>query len=231
MDRTFGSPRDIANATPDDVARALNRVLRTLERPARFIYEAEYEFQNKRRAPLLMIGELRGPWREYVRRNASSPRFSAGTCTVRRDEDGRIVLELAPEHGRASSAAHARAINAGPMRRIGGEARFVAPGATPAATGDDATGAEPKAAPTIAPAPASQASPAPEAADILTRFAAFKAGPTPEALDQLMADIEAWRAQRASDPGAAPDPAAAQIDKLGALLAQKGRAYLAAKSG
>lgn len=230
MDRTFGSPRDVANASPDDVARALNRVLRTLERPARFIYEADYEFQNKRRAPLLMIGELRGPWREYVRRNASSPRFSAGTCTVRRDEAGRMVLELAPERGRASSAAHARAINAGPMRRIGGEVRFVAPGASPAADEDTAS-AEPDAARAGTSPAAAPTAPAPAAADILTRFAAFKAGPTAEALEQLMADIETWRAHRAMDPGASPDPAAAQIEKLGALLAQKGRAYLAAKSG
>jgi hypothetical protein len=227
MDRTFGAPRDVSNATPDDVARALDRVLRTLARPARFIYAAEYEFQNKRRGPLLMIGELRGPWREYVRRNASSPRFAAGTCTVRRDEDGRIVLELAAERGRATGSAHERAINAGPMRRIG-QARFVEAAATPAAEPEETAGTAPQAA---AAARAPQAAPAPAAADILARFAAFKAGPTAEGLEQLLADIDAWRAARTADPGAAPEPAAAQIEKLGALLAQKGRAYLAAKSG
>jgi hypothetical protein len=75
------------------------------------------------------------------------------------------------------------------------------------------------------------ATPAPAAAAILARFAAFKAGPTAEVLEQLLIDIDAWRAERAADPDAAPEPAAAQIEKLGALLAQKGRAYLAAKSG
>lgn len=220
MDRTFGAPRDVSHATPDDVARALDRVLRTLARPARFIYAAEYEFQNKRRGPLLMIGELRGPWREYVRRNASSPRFAAGTCTVRRDEDGRMVLELAAERGRATGSAHERAINAGPMRRIG-QARFVESAAAPGAEREGTAGTVPQAAP---------ATPAPSAADILTRFATFKAGPSAEGLEQLLTDIDAWRAERAADPGAAPEPKAAQIEKLGALLAQKGRAYLAAKS-
>jgi hypothetical protein len=222
MDRTFGSPRDVSNATPDDVARTLDRVLRTLARPARFIYAAEYEFQNKRRGPLLMIGELRGPWREYVRRNASSPRFAAGTCTVSRDEDGRILLELAAERGRATGSAHERAINTGPMRRIGGQARFVASAAAPGADPEATAGSAAAGAP---------AAPAPAAAAILARFAAFKAGPTAEGLEQLLSDIDAWRAERAAAPDAAPEPAAAQIEKLGALLAQKGPAYLAAKSG
>lgn len=232
MDRTFGSPRDVSNATPDDVTRALDRVLRTLARPARFIYAAEYEFQNKRRGPLLMIGELRGPWREYVRRNASSPRFAAGTCTVRRDEGGRMVVELVAERGRATGSAHERAINAGPMRRIG-QARFVEAPVTPAAEIENTAGtAGATLAAPDAPAPeAAPAAPSPAAADILARFAAFKAGPTAEGLEQLLADIDAWRAERAADRSAAPEPAAAQIEKLGALLAQKGRAYLAAKSG
>jgi hypothetical protein len=247
MDRTFGSPRDVSNASPDDLARALNRVVRSLERPARYIYEAEYEYQNKRRAPLLMIGELRGPWREYVRRNAGSPRFSAGTCTVRRDEGGRVVLELAPERGRASGAAHARAVNAGLMRRVGGEVVFVAAVATADAATDGAAdtaqtdaGSTTLAAPASTPRPVPDATPdtptapaarIPEAADILARFNAFKAAPTAALLEQLSADIEGWRARRAADPGAAPDPAAVQIEKLRTLLAQKGQAYVAAKSG
>jgi hypothetical protein len=63
MDKSYSTPRDVGNASIDDVVRALNRVLRSVEGSTNFIYQSEFEYANGRKAPLLMVGALRGPWR------------------------------------------------------------------------------------------------------------------------------------------------------------------------
>lgn len=215
MDKQYGSPREVANATFDDLLKALRRVLRNLDGSAEFLYQAEFEYANGRKAPLLMIGGLRGAWRDYMRRNAASTRFASGTCQVLH-EDGRALLELRRERGRGGGAAHTRIINNEVLRKLGASARFIETTVAPAA---------PSAAPRDAKA---GTSPVADAGTILADFNTFKAAPTMERLEALVAAVEAWKA---AAPGAPPDPRAPQIEKLATLLAEKGRAYVQAKRG
>ena len=214
MDRQFSSPRLVASSSPEETQRALRRVVRGLTGPVEFVYEAEFEFANGRKAPLLMVGALRGAWRDHIRRNAASPGFCAGACHPRRGKDGRLVLELVPARGRARGGAHARAINLSLMRGIG-EVTFV--DSPSAATGTASTETEKRET-------AAGAARAPDADALLADFADFKAAPTLVKLSALQAGIEAWRA-------AGSGGNAVQVEKVATLLAEKGRAYVAAKRG
>lgn len=217
MDRQFSTPRALAGSSPEEIQRALRRVLSGLQDATEFLYEAEFAFANGRKAPVLMVGALRGAWRDYIRRNAAAAGFCAGACHPRRGDDGRLVLELVPVRGRARGGSHSRTINLSLIRGLG-EVRFV----------DAATDAS-AAAPPPASAAAQSAPPpgdaAPDADALLAAFAAFKAAPTASRLDALLAGIAAWRAAGGGGEKAA------QIEKIAALLADKGRAYVAAKSG
>jgi len=236
MDRTYSSPRDVGNATPDDVTRTLSRVLRRVEGRAQFVYQAEFEYANGRKAPLLMVGALRGPWREFVRRNAGAAGFAAGECEVHRDEEGRLQVRLHATRGRGAGPSHERAINAGPMRRAGGSARFVeslgeAPAAA-ASTGSGTAGSEPAAGGGDAAGAGAEIDPKAEVAAINRQFAEFKAGPTAEKLEALEAAIARWRELGGSFPDGAVDAKDAQrVEAMAKLVAEKGRAYVERKGG
>ncbi|MDX1512109.1 MAG: hypothetical protein R3174_00055 [Gammaproteobacteria bacterium] len=238
MDKSYSTPGDVAKASQEDVARLLGRVLRTVSGTTQFIYEADFGFANGRKGPLLMVGALRGAWREYIRRNAASPRFAAGECEVKKDDSGKLIIELRASRGKGTNASHARALNAGPLRRLGAQARFV----TEATASEPVPAAEPADVPE---ADAAGETPAPVAApeadqgeadigalgqSILKQFAGFKTAPTMEVLTELTGKISRFNELRAS--GAEPDPKAAQqIGQIANLLDTKGRAYVAQKGG
>ena len=232
VDKTYSTPSDVAKASQEDVARLLGRVLRTVSGTTQFIYEADFGFANGRKGPLLMVGALRGAWREYIRRNAASPRFAAGECEVKKDDSGKLVIELRANRGKGTNASHVRALNAGPLRRLGAEARFVTTATvTGSADKADADVAGETPAPVAAPeADQGEADLGTLGQSILKQFAGFKTAPTMEVLTELTGKISRFNELRAS--GAEPDPKAAQqIGQIAKLLETKGRAYVAQKGG
>ena len=222
MDRQYPTPRDVSNASPEQLQRSLRRVLASLDAPTEFLYESEFAYANGRKGPLLMVGALRGAWRDHIRRNAASPRFCAGTCSPHRADDGRVTLDLVAARGRARGAAHQRTMNLSIMRGIG-EVRFVDADTAPTAATEAAPTARPAEAPAAAPSEAPPS--AVTAAAILSGFADFKTKPTLDKLAALAATIESWRAAGAGEGDAG------QIDKIATLLRDKGRAYVASKGG
>lgn len=225
MDKSYSTPKDVGNASIDDVVRALNRVLRTVEGTTNFIYQSEFEYANGRKAPLLMVGALRGPWREYVRRHASSPGFAAGECEAKKDADGKIRLALKADRGRGTGPSHARTLNAGPLRRIGVEARFVSvlAGGEPAKADSESGSGSGAATPAKEPAAADAGA---LGKAILEGFAGFKARPTMESLAALREQIARFR-----ELGKSGTRLEQQIEQIGKLLAAKGRAFVQRKGG
>lgn len=242
MDRSYSTPGDVSNASSEDVARALNRVLRRIEGTTQFIYQAEFEYANGRKEPLIMVGALRGAWREYIRRHASSSGFAAGACEVHRDDSGKLILELKAHRGKGTNRSHERSLNSGPLRRAGAEARFV-----PASTASSGTVPSSNATEMTADA-LSEADQGDGGVDsrlevnqdeqdigalgksILERFSAFKKDPTMEQLTELMSRIDQFRELRAS--GAETEAnVLQQIEQIARLLENKGRAFVEQKGG
>ena len=225
MDKSYSTPRDVGNASIDDVVRALNRVLRSVEGSTNFIYQSEFEYANGRKAPLLMVGALRGPWREYVRRHANSPGFAAGECEARKDAGGKIQLDLNANRGKGTGPSHARILNAGPLRRIGVEARFVGVLAGGGAAAADSESGSGPAAATAAGEPAAADAEALGKA-ILDGFAGFKARPTMESLGALTEQIARFRELAPSGTRLEQ-----QVGQIGKVLETKGRAFVRSKGG
>ncbi len=230
MDKIYSSPGDVGNASAEDVARALNRVLRRIEGKTQFIYQAGFGFANGRKGPLLMVGALRGAWREYIRRHASSPEFAAGECEVRKDDSGKLILEHRATRGKGTNPSHERTLNSGPLRRMGAEARFVtasaagAPAAPIVAETSAIEGAD-KSTDAIPEEDHRNADIDALGKSILVRFGEFKSGPTMDILSDLTSQILQFNALR--DSGVATETQITQqIEKIAKLVETKGRAYV-----
>ena len=229
MDRTYHSPRDVSSASQEDVARALARAIRGLSGRRQFIYHGDFAYAGGRRGPLLMIGALRGAWREHVRRNASATGFASGECEIV-DEQGERVLLLARAHGRGIGVAAVSTLNSRLMRGTGVSARFVEHlGETPApaTTTPAAAGTPSVPQPPTAPTTSEGTDPGALLKTILAAFADFKSAPTMAKLDALSARVAAWQALGEAAAGDAR--AAGQVAAIDRLLREKGRAYVASK--
>ena len=242
MDRTYSSPRSAANATAEDVARALHRVVRAGPRRANFIFKTDFEYSGGRRGPLLMIGALRGEWREYVRRNAGASTFAAGECMIRA-ADGRAELCLKSERGRGGNSINARLLNAGLLRGTGTSVRFVdelpasSEGKAAAVGANAEKPVSPEASSTTT-TPAAMRPPPVAGSDdgvqrvaaILRAFKDFRDAPTAAKLEALQADIARWKDLAATlPPESMQAKGAQQVAAIARLLDEKGRAYVAGR--
>lgn len=225
MDRTYNSPRDVSSASQEDVARSLGRVIRGLSSRVNFIYHSDYAYAGGRRGPLLMIGALRGQWREHVRRNASATGYASGECELVEEDGGRVLL-LAKDRGRGIGVAAISTLNSRLMRGTGATARFVdSPGvAAPRSTAAPApaVGGDARTATATA-----ESDPVALLKTLLAGFAAFKAAPTLDKLDALAARVQAWQALDGSVTDGVKG--GGQVVAIDRLLREKGRAYVASK--
>ena len=225
MDRDYRNPQDVAGASQERVEESLVREVRRGVRDRPFVLRRRFEYEGGRVAPLLWIGTISRAWTDYMNANARATDMISGTCTSGPGVGGGTVLHLTVTRGRGASDGNLLELNR-VFRRVNIELVY----ADPDADGEEseqeaAAGASDASEPDAAVDAPSD--PAAEAKAIRDAFEAFKAAPTAEGLDDLNARIAAWRTGAAD---ADDSQAGAFIEKLAALLAEKGEA-LVAKAG